>query len=122
MLNNQNISDAVCVVTRYFGGILLGTGGIVRAYTGAAKLALEEAGIKKMLLHDVLKITVPYSIFDSVKYIADECGCIFSNCEYTDIINIEAVSEKNNTQNLIEKLKLAFGINIKIEIEDEVLR
>ena len=104
MLDNQNLTDVVCVVTRYFGGILLGTGGLVRAYTGAAKLALDEAGIKKMLLHDKYIFTIPYSIFDSVKYIATECGCTFTNCEYTDIITAEAVCLKEDSQNLIDKL------------------
>lgn len=122
MLDNQNLSDVVCVVTRYFGGILLGTGGLVRAYTGAAKLALDEAGIKKMLLHDKYVFTVPYSLFDNVKYIATECGCTFLNCDYTDIITIEAVCRKEDSINLLDKLNLAFGINIKIEKSGEIFR
>ncbi|MBR3934275.1 MAG: YigZ family protein [Clostridia bacterium] len=120
MLYNKNITDVVCVVTRYFGGTLLGTGGLVRAYTGAAKLALEEAGIKKMLLHDRIIITVPYSLFDNVKYIASECKCDFLNCEYTDIINIDAVSKKADTENLLNQLNATFGINIKIELAGEM--
>lgn len=45
MLINEEITNVVVVVTRYFGGIKLGTGGLVRAYTGSAKLALEAGGI-----------------------------------------------------------------------------
>lgn len=120
MLDNQGITDVVCVVTRYFGGTLLGTGGLVRAYTGAAKLALEEAGIKKMVLHSRITLTVPYSLFDNVKYISAECNCEFLDCEYTDIITIDAVCKKEDTQNLLDKLSSAFGINIKAEISGEI--
>ncbi len=120
MLDNQDISDVVCVVTRYFGGVLLGTGGLVRAYTGAAKLALENAGVKKLLLHDKLRITAPYSLFDSVKYIAAECRCTFLNSEYTDKITIDAICKKEDSENLLNKLYAAFGINIKTELVGEI--
>lgn len=120
MLENQNITDVVCVVTRYFGGTLLGTGGLVRAYTGAAKLALENAGIKRMLLHSTLSITIPYNLFDSVKYLANECGCTFTDCEYTDIITACAICKKEDTQNLLDKLTGAFGINIKADVIGEI--
>lgn len=120
MLENQGITDVVCVVTRYFGGTLLGTGGLVRAYTSAAKTALENAGIKKLLLHSTLSITVPYNLFDSVKYLAGECGCIFMNCEYTDVIRVSAICKKEDTDMVTEKLQSAFGINIKTEIMGEM--
>ncbi len=120
MLSYQGISDVVCTVTRYFGGVLLRTGGLVRAYTGAAKLALEEAGIKKLLLHDRFRITVPYSLFDSVKYVAGECRCTFLNSEYTDKITIDAICLKDDSDSLKEKLHSAFGINIKAELVGEI--
>ena len=87
-IRKSGACDICVVVTRYFGGTLLGTGGLVRAYTGAAKLALDEAGIKKMLLHDEFDVTIPYSIFDNAKYICQECGCDFTDAQYTDYCNI----------------------------------
>ena len=120
MLDNQKITDVVCVVTRYFGGVLLGTGGLVRAYTGAAKLALETAGIKKMLLHDSIFLKIPYSQFDSAKYLANECMCQFIDCEYTDIISVSAICKKEDTLNFLEKLSSAFGVAIKAEIVGEI--
>lgn len=122
MLENQCITDVVCVVTRYFGGTLLGTGGLVRAYTGTAKLALENAGIKKMLLHDEFRLCIPYSLFDSVKYITAECMCTITDCEYTDKILAYAVCLKEDTDNLLNKLNAAFGINIEIEHTGEIFR
>ncbi len=120
MLDNQNITDVVCVVTRYFGGTLLGTGGLVRAYTATAKIALENAGIKKLLLHDEYIFTVPYHLFDNVKYIATENKCTFNNCDYTDKITINAVCLKEDSASLLKNLEAAFGINIKLEHIGEI--
>lgn len=122
MLDAQKITDCVCVVTRYFGGVLLGTGGLVRAYTLAAKLSLEKAGIKKMTLHNKYQLTVPYSMFDSVKYVCGECECEFIDCAYTDVINVIAVCEAGKCDALKEAINGAFGINIKLEFLEQVYR
>lgn len=115
MLDNMQITDCVCVVTRYFGGILLGTGGLVRSYTAAAKAALDNAGIKKMTLHDKYLMKVPYSVFDSLKYISSEFGCEFTDCEFTDKIQLTAICEIDKSSNLLNKITSAFGANIEIE-------
>ena len=70
MLNvfeREGVVDVLCVVTRYFGGILLGTGGLCRAYTKAAKDALDAAGISKMQPWLRQQITVPYALFERAK-------------------------------------------------------
>ena len=67
MLNvfeREGIENVLCVVTRYFGGILLGTGGVVRAYTAAAKDALLDAGVNEMRQWASLRVTCPYSLYD----------------------------------------------------------
>lgn len=122
MLDAQGITDCVCTVTRYFGGILLGTGGLVRAYTQAAKLALDEAGIKRMTLHNSYKIIIPYSLFDSVKYVASECGCEIEGCEYTDVITAYAVCESDKSDKMLESINSAFGVNVKIDFDETIYR
>ncbi len=71
-LRKPNITDSVIVVTRYFGGILLGTGGLVRAYSTAAKEAVEDAGIVKYVLYKKAKITVSYSDYQKLIYFLDK--------------------------------------------------
>ncbi|MEL4105860.1 YigZ family protein [Oscillospiraceae bacterium WX1] len=61
------IENVLCVVTRYFGGILLGTGGLTRAYSKAAKLALDAAGIAGMRQMAVVELACPYHLFDRIK-------------------------------------------------------
>ena len=70
MLNvfeREGLVDVLCVVTRYFGGILLGAGGLCRAYTKAAKDALDAAGISKMQPWVRQQITVSYALFERAK-------------------------------------------------------
>jgi uncharacterized YigZ family protein len=67
-LRKQNITDAVIVVTRYFGGILLGTGGLVRAYSTAAKDATADAGVVSYILYKKIKLSVSYSDYQKLVY------------------------------------------------------
>ena len=80
MLNvfeREGLVDVLCVVTRYFGGILLGAGGLCRAYTKAAKDALDAAGISKMQPWLRQQITVPYALFERAKLlIAAQDGAV----------------------------------------------
>ena len=67
VLRRQELQNVCCVVTRYFGGILLGTGGLVRAYSKAAAMAVDAAGISIMRLWQRYEIPCPYPLFERVK-------------------------------------------------------
>jgi uncharacterized YigZ family protein len=70
MLNvfqREGISNVVCVVTRYFGGVLLGAGGLVRAYTQSAKDALDAAGVSVVRPWTLVEVDCPYPYFERVK-------------------------------------------------------
>ena len=74
MLNvfqREGVENVVCVVTRYFGGILLGAGGLTRAYTKAAKDALDKAGKARMQPFSVLLLECPYPMFERVKLLIE---------------------------------------------------
>ena len=76
------ITNFCCVVTRYFGGILLGAGGLVRAYSHAAKLALDSAGILTMRLWAVALVACPYSFLELLKLEIQRMGGIIEEIEY----------------------------------------
>ena len=85
MLNvfqRENVTNVVCVVTRYFGGILLGAGGLCRAYTKAAKDALDDAGISELRPWSVLRLDCPYALFERVKLEADKRGGLVRDADY----------------------------------------
>ncbi|MGI6337235.1 MAG: IMPACT family protein [Eubacteriales bacterium] len=69
VFRKRNITNFLCVVTRYFGGILLGAGGLVRAYSGTAALALDAAGVAKMAPYVTLEILCEYPYFEKLKYL-----------------------------------------------------
>jgi len=90
MLNvfqKEDVTNVVCVVTRYFGGILLGAGGLTRAYGCAAKMALDEAGIHRMRLWDVLAVPCSYSLYERMRILVEQCGGTVENADFgTDVL------------------------------------
>ena len=67
VLQREQLSNVVCVVTRYFGGVLLGAGGLVRAYTKGAKIAVDAAGKSMKRVWSVLYVPCPYNFYERVK-------------------------------------------------------
>ena len=85
MLNvflKEEVVNAVCVVTRYFGGILLGAGGLTRAYGGTAKLALDAAGISRMRLWSVLMVPCPYPLYERMRLLVEKCGGAVESADF----------------------------------------
>ena len=81
----SGIINFVCVVTRYFGGTLLGAGGLVRAYTKTAKGAMENACPEELIIKKLFCVTCSYSNHDKVKYNFNKWGLEVNEWEYTDI-------------------------------------
>ena len=87
VFRSQEIQNFCCVITRYFGGILLGTGGLVRAYSTAAKMALENAGISRMALWKNIELGCSYSQFERVKRLLEEHEAVIENTDFgADIV------------------------------------
>ena len=82
VLEREGVQDVLCVVTRYFGGILLGAGGLCRAYTKAAKDALDDAGISELRPWSVLRFDCPYALFERVKLETDKRGGLVRDADY----------------------------------------
>ncbi len=87
-IQHANLVDVVVVVTRYFGGTLLGTGGLVRAYTQATQAAIEAA--KKVTISCCVDVTVllPYSSFDQVQHLVEVSGGRIVDTQYTDSVKM----------------------------------
>ncbi|MCL2420487.1 MAG: YigZ family protein [Defluviitaleaceae bacterium] len=82
--DKTGIINWVCVVTRYFGGTLLGAGGLVRAYSKAAKGAMTDAGPEELIIYTMHTVTCAYSNHDRVKYNFDKAGFQVLEWIYTD--------------------------------------
>ena len=82
VLQREGLVDVVCVVTRYFGGILLGAGGLVRAYTQSAKDALDAAGISVVRRWVETLVPCPYSLLERLKSETAAWGGVIPETEY----------------------------------------
>lgn len=85
MLNvfqRENVTNVVCVVTRYFGGILLGAGGLVRAYTQSAKDALDRAGISVVRRWVALEVPCAYAQFEAMRREVLAFGGVVEQVDY----------------------------------------
>ncbi len=102
MLVKEGITNVAVVVTRYFGGIKLGTGGLVRAYTSSAKLGLEAAGLCDVEEMSVLTCEVEYSHLAKIQNLAGESGAVFAieDIRYTDVVTLDLSCLPEDTEGL----------------------
>ena len=82
VIEKSNLEDIAIVVTRYFGGTLLGAAGLTRAYGRAASMGTEEAGVVKYTLCDDIHIMTSYPMYNIIKNEIDKSGIFVKNLEY----------------------------------------
>lgn len=82
VLRHEKLENCICIVTRYFGGILLGTGGLVRAYTKGAQLAVAAVGIQRMSLYTVVLLACPYHLYEIITRLLPSYDCTVTETEY----------------------------------------
>ena len=83
-IRKRDITDCVVVVTRYFGGVLLGAGGLVRAYSAAAKLAIDAAGEREMTLCSVCSLRCSYTLYGKIPSLIAGFGGGIDSSDFTD--------------------------------------
>ena len=84
VIESRQCTNVIVVVTRYFGGTLLGTGGLTRAYTAATRLALEDAGPICMRSGEILELQMEYSLLNPVQHYLEKEAIQILGMEYTD--------------------------------------
>lgn len=115
VLRKEGLTDVCCVVTRYFGGILLGAGGLVRAYTKGAKDAVDAAQIKCMASAAELMVTVDYGLYGKLAQIFADHDARVANEEFADNVRITLYIREENSQKLKDKLIDSCNGNIVVE-------
>ena len=104
VLQREGLYNCVCVVTRYFGGILLGAGGLVRAYTKGAKIAVDAAGKSMKRVWTVLYVPCPYTYYERVKLLVAECEGIIRQTDFGAEVELELLFAENMAGTFLEKL------------------
>lgn len=95
VMKKSNITDCAVVVTRYFGGILLGAGGLTRAYTKGASIALKSGGVVEKLEGLKLSFEIEYDLFGKIQYLCGQNSWHIEETEYTDKVIVHILAEKN---------------------------
>ncbi|MEK4761892.1 YigZ family protein [Viridibacillus sp. FSL E2-0187] len=98
VLKKQHLKDTVVVVTRYFGGIKLGAGGLVRAYGKATTVGIEAATVVERRLHSLMKVSVSYTWLGKVENAIRNSSYILDNIEYTDDVDFYTFVPKEEVE------------------------
>ena len=91
VLRHEGLVNVCCVVTRYFGGILLGTGGLVRAYTKGVQIAVAAAGVQQMSRFATLLIACPYNLLGTVQQVLPAHDCTVEDTDYGADVTLTVV-------------------------------
>ena len=94
VLRKEGLTDAVIVVTRYFGGVLLGAGGLVRAYGKSARLGVDAAVRVEKLLCNIYLVKTDYSAYGKLQYAVMEGGYILKDTRFTDAVELVVCAER----------------------------
>lgn len=122
MLEGEGVTDVVCVVTRYFGGTLLGTGGLVRAYTLSAKTGLEASGVKVMQSANVYIITVPYAQLSTFEYITKTHSAVIEDKVYAEDVAAKVSVVDIDAPAFEKELADKLGTAVKVTLSEKTYR
>ena len=120
VFRREEVTNLVCVVTRYFGGVLLGTGGLSRAYGGAAKEALLNAGTRTVSEWTPVRFACPYPLLERCKGSVTLLGGEVSRLDYGEDFRVLALLPTGEEEKLVSALTELSGGSIPAEIEESI--
>ena len=104
VIKREGLTGVCIVVTRYFGGILLGAGGLVRAYAKGAKIAIDAAGKSMKRVWTVLYVPCPYTYYERIKLEVAAFGGIIRQCDFGAEVELELLLPEANAQPFLDRL------------------
>lgn len=119
VIKKEDLRDVVVVVTRYFGGIKLGAGGLVRAYTKGAKIGLEAGKIIEKIMYQEVKIKIDYNQLGKVQNEVMNMGYFIKDTIYEDNVEIIVYSRANEKESIIERINDITSATAQITIGEE---
>ena len=122
VLQKNGLTDICCVVTRYFGGVLLGAGGLVRAYTQGAVVALKAAQIVEMLPSCQYLCEVAYPLWDKVQYALKSLPAQLLSSEFTTAVGFTLLIRQTDAQSVLDTLTRVTDGRIETLLEEESYR
>ena len=121
VLDKSGIANCLIIVTRYFGGTLLGTGGLIRAYSEAAKSGIEASGIMEVKKGIQAQIDADYNSFGKIQYMCMERNIIITDTEYGENVHINMIIEESEYAHFQKAVADAFAGRLEIVKNDNVI-
>ena len=118
-LKQNHLHNVVAVVTRYFGGIKLGTGGLIRAYNGTTAEAIRQIGIVERIGMNEVQSQVEYSRFEKVKYYLEQHDVHLASTDYTEKITLTVLLPHAEIDHFEEALQNFLGVQLSFTIGKE---
>ncbi len=115
VINKEHLTDIAIVVTRYFGGTLLGAGGLVRAYGKSAKLGVDKASITEKIYCYKLKMNTTYDMLGKVRYMIETGDYILGEIEYTDFVTVTAYVKYDLLERFLKELEETTNAQVTAE-------
>ena len=115
VFRKAGVYNAVCVVTRYFGGVLLGTGGLLRAYTKSAKDALDAAGLSAVRPWARAELRCSYSLAERLKLEVSAAGGSVEELEYSSDVRIRALIPEEELESFSGRVTELTGASVEVK-------
>ena len=104
VIRARQVVNCCVVITRYFGGILLGAGGLVRAYSHSCALALDSAGVARMCLSQRMMVSVPYPLWDKVSYLLNLLPVRTEETVFGSSVDLILLMKEKDTRQVLSRL------------------
>lgn len=118
VIRKEAITNTIIVVTRYFGGTLLGAGGLIRAYTESAAKAVRAAGLIKVQPFAALRVHIDYSYLGKLQYEIPRKDYILADVVYSDLVDIQVLAGTDQSENLKNDILEWTNGSVVFESED----
>lgn len=121
VITGSGITNIAVVVTRYFGGVLLGTGGLVRAYSKSVQDVLSCAEVFKMIPSAQLTITCDYTDHGKLVNLIGSCDGVITDTQFTENVTVEFCLKEDDIDSFGKKLTETFSARLNYEIKEKKL-
>lgn len=121
VLTGAGLYNVLVIVTRYFGGTLLGTGGLVRAYTQAARAGVEASTVIEKIPGRRLQIQTDYNGIGKLQYITAQMGISVLDTQYTDQVLLSLIVPEDDCERLIQKITEATAGQAVIQGQEDLV-